>query len=339
MQGLDEHMQQLLIRYLDNEATDSEIATVKEWLSQPANQAYFEGLKQLHAKVTDTQYAIPAKVNIDAAWQKVEGRTTKKGKPKFTVVKRTTDKSLWLKIAAVLVIGFSIFWWFSNSGVNLPETIAFKTMEAKDSALLVSLPDGSRVTLNANSSITYPETFEGGARNVSLNGEAFFDISRDTTKPFTIEAGDANIRVLGTSFLVQNIKDSGVVVSVATGKVRLTKKDNEAKVELVKGEQGFLAKTEPRPIKQTIENINYLAVYNKVLRFENTPLNIVLKDLENYYQVEFKVNEATIKGCRITAKFEESTLKEILTILKLYFGWDIQENNNTVIITGKGCKQ
>lgn len=338
MQGLDEHMQQLLIRYLDNEATDSEIATVKEWLSEPANQAYFDGLKQLHAKVTDTQYATPANVDVDEAWQKVEGRTTKKSKPKLTVVKRATDKSLWLKIAAVLVIGFSIFWWFSNSEVDLPETIAYKTMEAKDSALLVSLPDGSRVTLNANSSLTYPEAFEGDARNVSLDGEAFFDISRDTTKPFTIEVGDANVRVLGTSFLVQNIKDSGVVVSVATGKVSLTKKDYKAKVELIKGEQGFLAKAETQPIKQPIENINYLAFYNKVLRFENTPLNIVLKDLENYYQVEFKVDELTISGCRITAKFEESTLKEILETLKLYFSWDIQENNRTVTITGKGCK-
>lgn len=338
MQGLDEHMQQLLIRYLDNEATDSEIATVKEWLNEPTNQTYFDGLKELHGKVKNTQYATPANVDVDAAWQKVEGRTIIKNKPQLEVVKPTINTFLWLKIAAVLVIGFSIFWWFSNNAVNPPETIAYKTMKANDSSLLVSLPDGSRVTLNANSSLTYPETFDGNLRNVSLNGEAFFDISRDTSKPFTIDAGDANIRVLGTSFLVQNIKDSGVVVSVATGKVRLTKKGNEANVELVKGEQGFLAKTEIQPTKQPIENINYLAVYNRVLRFENTPLNIVIKDLENYFKVKFDVEESTIEGCRITAKFEESSLKEILTTLKIYFSWEIQENNNTIIIKGKGCR-
>lgn len=338
MQGLDEHMQQLLIRYLDNEATDSEIATVKEWLSQPANQAYFDRLKQLHAKVTHSHSATPANVDVDAAWQKVEGRTTKKGKPKLTVEKRATDTSLWLKIAAVLVIGFSIFWWVSNDTVNPAQTVAFKTMKATNNTLLVSLPDGSRVTLNANSSITYPETFEGNVRDVSLDGEAFFDISRDTTKPFTIQTGDASIRVLGTSFLVKEDKESGVAVFVKTGKVQLYKTEQkQAAVVLIKGEQGFLPKTEGNPVKQPIENINYLSQYDKVLRFENTPLRLVLKDLEKQYKVNFKVERTTIEGCKITAKFEESTLNEILETLKIYFRWEIQQNNDTVTIMGVGC--
>lgn len=334
MQGLDENMQQLLIRYLDNEATESEVVTVKQWLSNAENQAYFNDLKKLHEKVTDSQSATPANVDVNAAWTKVEAKTVQQLKP--VIVKRITVFT-WLKIAAVLVVGFSIFWWLSKSNINPQETLVYKTMKATDSALWVPLPDGSSVSLSPNSSITYPENFDGKVRNVSLSGEGFFIVSRDTTQPFIIESGEASIRVLGTSFLVENIKDSGVIVSVETGKVSLSQKSRKNNVILVKGEQGFLSKASTTPTKKNIENRNYLAAYNKVLLFENTPLDIVLKDLENYFKVQFRVNEATIEGCRITAKFEESSLKEILQTLKIYFSWEIQEKNNIVTITGKGC--
>jgi ferric-dicitrate binding protein FerR (iron transport regulator) len=336
MQGLDEYMQQLLIRYLDNEATESERVTVKEWLSHPANQAYFEGLKKLHAKVTDTQHATPANVNVDAAWEKVAAKTTQKG---LQVVKPKVSWNVLLRIAAVLVIGFSIFWWIAKDNVAPPNQMAtLITMKTTDSTLLVNLPDGSRVTLNQYSSLSYPENFEEDKRSVELKGEAFFDISRDTGKPFTIKTGETNIRVLGTSFLVKNEKDSGVAVYVKTGKVQLYKTSyKKAAVVLTKGEQGFLAKAETKAVKQTITDINYLSQYDKTLRFENTPLNLVLKDLEKQYKVTFEVNPTTIEGCRITAKFEESTLNEILETLKIYFSWEIQQNKNTVTIKGKGC--
>ncbi len=340
MQGLDEQMQELLIRYLDLEVNDEEMAKVEQWLSHPANLAYFEGLKQLYMRVPHTQSATPANVNVDAAWQMVASKTTESvgGTSPLKVVKGNAVWSFWLKIAAVLVIGTSIFWWVVNNN-DSHQTATLKTMKTENNTLLVSLPDGSRVTLNAHSSLTYPEVFEGGKRNVQLKGEAFFDIERDTTQPFIISAGNANIQVLGTSFLVRDSKDSGVSVLVKTGKVKLySAKNHNAAVVLVKGEQGFLARTGKLPVKQTIENINYLSQYDKVLRFENTPLNLVLKDLEKQYGVVFNVQQSTIEGCKITAKFEESSLDDILETLKIYFTWNIQQNGNTVTIKGKGCK-
>lgn len=340
MQGLDEQMQELLIRYLDLEVNDEEMAKVEQWLSYPANLAYFEGLKQLYMRVPHTQSATPANVNVDVAWQKVASKTTERvgGTSPLKVVKGGAVWSFWLKIAAVLVIGTSIFWWVVNNN-DSHQTATLKTMKTENNTLLVSLPDGSRVTLNAHSSLTYPEVFEGGKRNVQLKGEAFFDIERDTTQPFIISAGNANIQVLGTSFLVRDSKDSGVSVLVKTGKVKLySAKNHNAAVVLVKGEQGFLAETGKLPVKQTIENINYLSQYDKVLRFENTPLNLVLKDLEKQYGVVFNVQQSTIEGCKITAKFEESSLDDILETLKIYFTWNIQQNGNTVTIKGKGCK-
>lgn len=341
MQGLDEQMQELLIRYLDMEVSDEEMATVHQWLSQPANQAYFDGLKQFYMRVPNTQSAQPAQVNVEAAWQNVAAKTTKRAKETspLKVVKGKAVWSFWLKIAAVLVIGTSIFWWVANNNSTPPQTATLKTMKTENNTLLVNLPDGSRVTLNAHSSLTYPETFDGEKRSVSLKGEAFFDIERDTTQPFIISAGHASIQVLGTSFLVRDDKDSGVSVLVKTGKVKLySTKNQNAAVVLVKDEQGFLADTGERPVKQTIENINYLSQYDKVLRFENTPLNLVLKDLEKQYGVVFNVQQSTIDGCKITAKFEESTLDDILETLKIYFTWNIQQNGDTVTIRGKGCK-
>lgn len=340
MQGLNEHMQELLIKYLNNEVNDEELALVQAWLSHPENQAYFDGLKQLYDRVPHAQHATPAPVNTEAAWQKVAAKTTLKqnADTPLKVVKKSTPLTFWLRVAAVLVIGTSIFWWAVSNNTN-PTATALKTMKTENNTLLVSLPDGSKVTLNKYSSLTYPENFTGSERGVSLTGEAFFDIQRDTAHPFIIAAGNANIQVLGTSFLVRNSKDSGVAVFVKTGKVKLySAKKQNAGVELTVGQQGFLASQSIEPVKQTIENINYLSQYDKVLRFENTPLNVVLKDLEKQYGVVFNVQQSTIEGCKITAKFEETSLDDILETLKIYFTWNIQKNGNTVTITGKGCK-
>lgn len=343
MYPLNENMQQLLIRYLDNEATEQETALVKEWLAVPENKVYFEELAKLHLRVTDAQSATPANVDIDAAWKKVEHRTklNKKSSP-LTVERHTPVWSFWLKIAAVLFIGTGILWWVARNDGNPPQTAdTGKTLTAAagDSALMVTLPDGSKVTLHSNSSLEYPENFSGDMRLVSLEGEAFFDIQRDTARPFEISAGNATVRVLGTSFLVKDTKDSGVTVQVKTGKVLLyPSKNANAAVRLEKGDEGFLAAAATEPVKQEINDPNFLSLYDNVLRFDNAPVAQVLKDLEKQFEVRFETDSATLSGCRITARYEESTLPEILETLKKYYKWDIQQQGQRIKIRGNGCR-
>jgi ferric-dicitrate binding protein FerR (iron transport regulator) len=110
-----------------------------------------------------------------------------------------------------------------NPPVPMPVFVETKmmTMSTTDSAISFFLPDSSHIYLNKNSSLTYPENFSGSIRGVKLSGEAFFDVTPDAQKPFVIEAGNTETRVVGTSFNIREDRTTGKVeVSVVSGKVK-----------------------------------------------------------------------------------------------------------------------
>ncbi|MBK7131283.1 MAG: FecR domain-containing protein [Bacteroidales bacterium] len=110
--------------------------------------------------------------------------------------------------------------------------------------MVISLPDGSKISLNRNSQLTYRENFGKKNRNVKLTGEAFFEIAPDASKPFIIDAGKADVRVVGTSFnVITNNTESEVEVYVKTGKVILSDKSGSQSIAL---EPGFVGKMDSK---------------------------------------------------------------------------------------------
>ncbi len=296
----------LMIRVLDGGATKAEEAQLKDWLKEDrSNQQAYEAFQKIWNAVPDVPLLNDLEVLEDLKKVKAQGERNIKAQdtpPKAKVI----SLSFLRKIAAVLLplvivaIGVSLYF---NKDANAP----------------ILLSDGTKVWLYQDAQLDYPKDFEGATRVVTLNGEAYFDVAKDATKPFIIEAGAATIKVLGTSFNVQSsIKQTNVIVN--SGKVALLAKDQEAiAVELTKGEKGIY---ENGTVQETINtDKNYRSWQTGIFEFDGTmPITEVRRQLEKYYGT-IKLNISANKDCLLEASFNKEKLSTVMDIINSSCGY------------------
>jgi len=234
-------------------------------------------------------------INVEQAWDKVISRISKTGKNdikdpgKIILLRRTL-----MKIAAVSLIVLSI----GAAAVYIVKTddlsrkiIASTSNDERN--LKVTLPDGSYVFLNRNTSLSYRSNFGRSNRNVSLEGEAFFEITPDESNPFTIDAGKAMIEVLGTSFnVITSNDDSEVEVFVETGHVMLYDESTDQNIILDPGFVGTLSQKSSE--KKWNDNPNYMAWNKGLLKYEGQTLDVVFHDLKRIYNMEIIADDKEI---------------------------------------------
>ena len=183
-----ENIDNILIAYLLNELDANSMQEVEMWLAESSeNQQRFEEVFALWNASTLGKTPV---FNTTKAWGNVSDKL--KSEPFY--------KNQWLRIAAMIfvIFGASAILW------NLNNTIDTTVVYAEHEILIDTLVDGSVISLNKKAKISYADNFNSKTREVKLEGEAFFDIERDTTKPFIIYLAQSNVRVLGTSFNIKN---------------------------------------------------------------------------------------------------------------------------------------
>lgn len=147
------------------------------------------------------------------------------------------------------------------------------------------LCEGTRVWLNADSKITYPVSFPAGTREVRLEGEAYFDVSRNEVAPFTVKTDGMDVRVLGTEFIVNTFADDGYVsAALIKGRVKVYGKKKDAR-ELLPGQMARIGKEGEVRVEST-DLKPHVAWMDDVFCFRNTPLSGILKQVERYYNVK-----------------------------------------------------
>ncbi|MFC2096677.1 FecR family protein, partial [Bacteroidota bacterium] len=197
--------------------------------------------------------------------------------------------------------------------------------------------------LNTNSKITYPEQFAKNERRVKLEGEAFFNVEHIKEQPFTIEAGNAFVQVLGTSFNVKAYENSELEVIVTEGLVKLYTVDYESmdtsEILLKAGQKGKISWKEKSPI-YVAENIpEELFWMDYTLIFNDTDLKKVFSLIENYYNIEIKVSDKRIYDCRLSTTFSNNSIKDIIEVIVATFEFEYTKENNTYTIKGDGCSE
>ena len=216
-----------------------------------------------------------------------------------------------LSIAASILLLIGITFSYSLLSIN-PITIKTQMGERRE----VLLPDSSRVFLNSNSSITYHDNFTD-ERHITLIGEAFFKVTRNLKKPFIISSNNTETKVLGTSFNVNATNNNKTIVSVNTGKVLVRSKVSpKNKVILTKNQQvTFLNQT---PIILNNTNSDDLIAWTKnIIVLNNETLENTAKILENWYNVSIEFKDEKTKQETITGKFNNETLKNVMTSIEL----------------------
>ncbi|OJJ20300.1 hypothetical protein BKI52_17705 [marine bacterium AO1-C] len=339
--GSNEHsFSELIIKRLSNNISDIENTQLDQWLAESSeNYNIFEELAQVWESTEEYQksYEPDTAAGLAKFQQLIADETPTSEIPvKETPVKpiKSSPKRYFnsLSIAAVIALLLVAGYWvlFNNNS-----SVEIKTANVSK---VVDLPDGSKVTLNKNSVLTYNKKFEN--RVVNLKGEAFFEVTKQGGKSFSIFSNNVKTEVLGTSFNVKAPDNAnGVEVTVVTGKIAVSlEKVSTKKVVLVPGDKAIYQQKKETITKQKNTNKNFLAWKTRRLTYENTSLRDILPELEQHYQVKIEPQNTALLNCRFTGTFDNITLKKALEVIQFSMDASYEKLGDGYIIKGKGCR-
>jgi ferric-dicitrate binding protein FerR (iron transport regulator) len=298
-------------------------------------------------RIFDTWYhSVPEKDHpeLEASEEKIQAELKNIKTRKVATLPTTRREffSYWKAAAIALVIlsaGISLYIWKSASKDEQPLT-SYSVPRGK--LLHLSLSDGSQVWLNAETQFRCPEKFGDDAREVYLEGEAFFEVTKDPSKPFRIHSGPLTTTVLGTSF---NVKAYGAEdineVAVITGKVSVAQTvDNKpsSEVTLQPGQKAVLTKSTAQLSKENFSDMShYTSWRDGKLIFEDTPVKEVIASLGRRYNIDIHLTSEALQDCRVTATFDPMPLEKVMYLLCFTLNAEYSRKGDDYSITGVGC--
>ncbi|HRO40047.1 MAG TPA: DUF4974 domain-containing protein [Flavobacteriales bacterium] len=313
---------ELLASYLSGEADGAQRRAVEDWAAEaPANA---EELRRMRALWDLGGHAVDVpEVNVDAAWARLENRIADaEGTGRVrSIGARTWTR--WLSAAAMVALLVLAARWFFQ-----PASTTYLARAQPEQFLLA---DSSRTVLFPGSKLK--ETM-GKQRAIRLQGRAYFEVRRDEQRPFTVDAGDLRVTVLGTAFEVADYDTAAyATVRVRTGHVRVVAGADT--MDLLAGDhlrydkQRHVLERRPAPPME---------VYGlRVLKFEGAPMARVVEQLEAMYQVRITLGNENIANCRLTAEFNDEPIGSILDVIAQTFGLQVTKETNTYNLEGDGC--
>jgi ferric-dicitrate binding protein FerR (iron transport regulator) len=321
----------LIIKSFQGRLSDEEQSALERWLKEDAgHQALFDQLKTSWQLAEG--YKEDFEVDLEKGWQSIKsGIGDVNETPRVIPLWQRTSMRIAASVALLIGITWAAFHHF-GSGVSHDLYTAHTTRENEIKE--ISLPDGSSVTLNENSRLSYPTDF--GQRNVDLEGEALFNVEHDPAHPFTVAAAGTKTTVLGTAFNVNADLDD-VYVSLIEGSVAFTSPEEE-EIILVPGETANYNAAKGILVKQAHSTLNFNAWKTGVLAFDRTSLDQVVEDLENYFD---KTIDLVIEGdetCVFTGTFKAPTYNEIIDVLSFTFELNHTERDGAATIVISSCQ-
>jgi transmembrane sensor len=324
------NIDELLAKKLTNELTDKEAKNLEDWLAQSTeNERYFADFQWLWLNVPHSHNVSTQAVDTEMALQKVHASLNKKPSSAKIIQMRFWVQSA----AAAFVLAIAAFFFFQKNTPTVSQNFV-----AKNEILVDSLSDGSEMTLNTQSSLTILSDFNKKERRVRLTGEAFFNIAPNKEKPFVVEVQDLEVKVVGTSFNVDEKSNIGTIkVTVKEGKVLLQSKiQNEY---LVAGEEADYEKATGRITRLQQPTSNVLAYKNRLFVFDAMPLSAVIQQLNKVYGVEIVLKNANLANCPLSARYDNLSIERIADLIAETFSFKIEHLNNKVYLDGKACAE
>lgn len=326
----------LILRQLNQESSKDEREQFSNWLiDKPENLDDYIEIKSLW----ETPFHKETQFDDTRARQHLAEATRK------SVRKRVLPARVWAVAASVLLlISFGVYRFTqTESRSSFLFSAHQQSMITKQSGpgeqLRVTLPDESVIWLNAKSSISFPEKFKGDFREVYLQGEAFFLVSKNPQRPFVVHTGSFTTTVLGTSFNIKAFCSQQTTVTVGTGKVRVENKvdDKTEGLYLLPNEQAVWNEQTQRFHKLDVNATNFYSWKDGTISFNNETLPESMRILERWYNVNIRLDlEKDSERHYINGNFKDKKLYNILD--GLCYIYDLQYeylNDNTIVITRK----
>lgn len=238
----------------------------------------------------------------------------------------------WIPYAAaffLLLAGVAIGYWLTPEQTRTEMLPLSWESEVAEPGVIkkVVLPDGTRVTLNAGTTLDYPVPFTD--RYVKLNGEAYFEVSRDERRPFRVRTRQVETTVLGTSFNI-NTREEAIKVALISGEVQVQDVRLRQSVTLQPGKM-LVAEEEGMHVER-FNDLEVTGWRDYVLIYESESLGTIFKDLERIYGVTIRLKTSVDQTTRYTGKFEGEPLDSILKGIGYVSGFSALRRDNEVLV-------
>jgi transmembrane sensor len=335
-----------IARYFAGESSPEEAMTVRRWLQ--AHPAEASALRALNGATAELVNSTAPDLDVDAALARVIERRDvadiipiDSKRPARTPVRRVAPARRWQPFAiaaaaaAVLLIAFGLYRRNSNQGPGYivspaAQTVA-TTVGKRDS---VRLADGTRVVLAPDSRLTVAAGYGGSVREVSLQGEAYFDVQHDEARPFIVHAGDAAIRDLGTTFTVRATGEHGVRVAVTSGSVSLarTQATPNDSVVLRPGDAGTLGVDGRTLVERSGAAEADTAWTQGRLVFNNAAISTIRTEVRRWYGIDVQF-DSSFAGSHLSTTFNgNESADDVLRVIRLTLGADVTRQGNTAML-------
>lgn len=300
-------IEELLPRYCDGNVTTEERYLVEEWIAE--SEEHQKIVRQMYLiNLSADTLSVMNRVQPEKALQKVNRRILQ------------SEAKLWLhrieRVAAILFLPLlGLYWFFPYTTEKEVRWLTVKTNPGMTTQL--TLPDGSHVSLNSESSISYPKVFTDQTRNVKLSGEAYFEVTKNPEQRFIVSTPhQAAVEVLGTSFNIEAFAhDSTIATTLVEGAVRFKYEGKE--VAIHPGEKIVYNRLKKQYETFKTNGVSESSWKDGKLIFSNTPFNEALHMLEKRYYVQFKVSNPKYQQDAFTGTFTNQRLDRILEIFQI----------------------
>jgi ferric-dicitrate binding protein FerR (iron transport regulator) len=267
----------------------------------------------------------------NAIRQNIQQKVSRSGK------RKSSHRTMWFLVAASLTLFLCALIAIVSSQNDSPTEKVVTYNEVVNPPGVRSsmrLTDGTVVHLNSESRFKYPVSFsESNVRQVELEGEAFFEVKRDETKPFIVLSKNLKTTVLGTSFNVHAYHNQPMSVALVTGKVLVTKTGaEEQQVSLEPGEGATILSDNAGIETFKFDNKKMISWKDWIFYFNNASQKEVFAQLESWYGVKINITKPIRKKWGYTGEFKNKSLKEVLLSIGFAMDFDFEIKGDSVLI-------
>lgn len=301
MQNEHDQIDLIIANYLSGEASETEKEELFRWMEEsPANKRFFEENQRIWEK-SHTYFSAS---EIDSDRKKIKNQIIHQlSKPGKRV-----GLSVWIyRVAAILALPVMLgIGWYLGSGRSGSETAMCEVTTPKGQISKCVLADGTQIWLNAGTTIKYDPSLKGNFREVKLDGEAYFKVSKNKHKPFVVTTKYAQIKVLGTVFNLKAYSDDNKVeTTLEEGSVEFSMNGSSAKpVELKPGEQIVFNSSENKLTMGKVETYLHTAWKDGKYVFKDADLRTIIAELERLYDVRIHLQNDSLLQLHFRGMFE-----------------------------------
>lgn len=304
---------QLITNRLLGTISDEENRSLDEWIGESVeNQRLYSEQKRLW--------------NLLVVYRKVQQIDERQAYRKISTQlfsRKNINVLSWIQRAAAVlllpVMVVSAFYFYSEKTSRNQINTVYNTVETPlGMRSSLTLPDGTKVWLNAGSKISYPVMFSDDSRKVSLSGEAYFEVKKAKKWPFMVHAKNMNIIVAGTTFNCNAYPENDQIQTVLVeGKVSISNSNATVNVSMNPGELATFSNSNNHVTKTKTDLRKYVAWKSGKLMFRDDNMSKVVEKLERWYNVEFEIADKEIADYVYTATFIDESLDQVLKMLSL----------------------